>query len=74
MIRTTFMIAAVAFLSSAAAATPPVTVDSPCECHDAHGKARMAVKNGRQLRLRMQTRFKPSHLATSTVGQGRTYL
>src|SRR2546422_3489876 len=39
-------IAAIAFLSSAAAATsPPVTFESPCECHDNHGEHRWAVKN-----------------------------
>jgi hypothetical protein len=40
-----FAIAATAFLCSAAAATPPVTFESPCECRDAHGKTRLAVKN-----------------------------
>src|SRR6266576_4515024 len=46
MTRATFTIAAIAFLCSAAAATsPPVTFESPCECRDAHGKARLAVKN-----------------------------
>ena len=36
-----------AFLCSAVAATaaPPVTFDSPCECHDNHGEHRWAVKN-----------------------------
>ena len=39
-------IAAIAFLSSAAAATSlPVTFESPCECHDNHGEHRWAVKN-----------------------------
>jgi hypothetical protein len=33
----------VAFLCIAAA--PPVTFESPCECRDAHGKARLEVKN-----------------------------
>src|SRR6266487_1847307 len=46
MTRATFTIAAVAFLSNAAAATtPPVTFESPCECHDNHGEHRWAVKN-----------------------------
>jgi hypothetical protein len=36
MIRATFMIA-VAFLCVTAAATPPGTVVSPCECRDNHG-------------------------------------
>ena len=36
---------AIAFLCSAAAAAPPVTFDSPCECHDNHGEHRWAVKN-----------------------------
>ena len=40
------MIAAIAFLCSAAAATkPPVTFESPCECRDNHGEHRWAVKN-----------------------------
>ena len=40
-----FMIA-IAFLCSTAAATsPPVTFESPCECRDNHGKARWSVKN-----------------------------
>ncbi len=43
---TTIIITAVAFLCSTAATTePPVTFESPCECRDAHGKARLAVKN-----------------------------
>jgi hypothetical protein len=46
MIRTTYTIAAIAFLSSAAAATsPPVTFESPCLCHNNHGEHRWAVKN-----------------------------
>jgi hypothetical protein len=45
MMRATFTIAAIAFLFSAAAAAPPVSFESPCECRDAHGKARLAVKN-----------------------------
>src|SRR5256886_14836048 len=46
MTRATFTIAAVAFLWSTAAATsPPVTFESPCECHDNHGEHRWAVKN-----------------------------
>jgi len=45
MTRATFTIA-IAFLSSAAAATsPPVTFESPCECRDNHGEHRWAVKN-----------------------------
>jgi hypothetical protein len=43
MMRATFT-AAVAFFC-VAATSPPVTFESPCECHDAHGKARLAVKN-----------------------------
>jgi hypothetical protein len=39
-------VAAIVLFCSTAAATPPsVTVVSPCECRDAHGKARLAVKN-----------------------------
>src|SRR5213075_573886 len=39
-----FTIAAVAFVCSAAT-SPPVTFESPCECHDNHGEHRWAVKN-----------------------------
>jgi hypothetical protein len=46
MTRATFTIAAIAFLSSAAAApSPPVTFESPCSCRDNHGEHRWAVKN-----------------------------
>src|SRR5438270_12310961 len=41
---TTFIIAAIA-CSTAVAESPPVTFESPCECRDNHGKARLAVKN-----------------------------
>jgi hypothetical protein len=44
MTRATTLIIA-AFLCSAAAATsPPVTFESPCECRDSHGKHRWSVK------------------------------
>jgi hypothetical protein len=50
MTRATFTIAAIAFLSSAAAATSlPVTFESPCECRDNHGKHRWSVKNDSSL-------------------------
>src|SRR5947208_17038457 len=43
---TTLAIAAIAFLSSAGAATSlPVTFESPCSCRDNHGERRWAVKN-----------------------------
>ena len=43
--RVTFTIATLAFLCCAAAATPPlVTFESPCSCHDNHGKHRWSVK------------------------------
>jgi hypothetical protein len=46
MTRATLIIAAIAFFCSTEAATsPPVTFESPCECRDAHGKARLAVKS-----------------------------
>jgi hypothetical protein len=48
MMRTvTFAIAAIVFVCGvlAAATQPPVTVVSPCECRDNHGKGRWAVKN-----------------------------
>jgi hypothetical protein len=41
---TTFAIAAIALLCTAAT-QPPVTFDSPCSCHDNHGKARVSMKN-----------------------------
>ena len=41
---TTFAIAAIALLCTAAT-QPPVTFDSPCSCHDNHGKARVSTKN-----------------------------
>jgi hypothetical protein len=44
MTRETFTIAAVAFLCSAEAISQPVTFQSPCECRDAHGKARVSLK------------------------------
>jgi hypothetical protein len=45
MTRTALTIA-VAFVCGTAIATPPpVTVISPCECRDNHGKGRCAVKN-----------------------------
>src|SRR5216117_612389 len=46
----TFITAAIAFLSSAAAETPPpVTFESPCECRDNHGEHRWSVKNDSSL-------------------------
>jgi hypothetical protein len=44
MMRVTFTVATLAFLSIAAASSPPVTFESPCECHDNHGQHRWAVK------------------------------
>jgi hypothetical protein len=42
----TFTIAIIASLYGVAAATtPPVTFESPCECRDNHGKGRWSVKN-----------------------------
>src|SRR5437773_5367842 len=42
---TTLIIVAIAFIYSTAAATsPPVTFESPCECRDNHGKHRWSVK------------------------------
>ena len=40
---TTLIIAAL-FCSTAAAAPEPVTCDSPCDCHNAHGEGRWSVK------------------------------
>ena len=45
---TIFTIAAVAFLCRAAA-TSPVTFESPCECRDNHGKYRWSVKSDSSL-------------------------
>ena len=46
MPRPTFTIA-VGFLRITAAAPPqpPVTFESPCDCHDNHGEHRWSVKN-----------------------------
>jgi hypothetical protein len=45
MTRATFTIAAIAFLYRTVTAAPqPVTCDSPCECHNAHGEHRWSVK------------------------------
>ena len=41
---TTFAIAAIALLCTAAT-SPPVTCESPCLCPDNHGKARVSMKN-----------------------------
>src|SRR5438034_8299058 len=47
---TAFIIAAIAFLCTTAAATSlPVTFESPCECRDNHGKHRWSVKNDSSL-------------------------
>jgi hypothetical protein len=40
---TTLTVAAL-FCATAAAAPEAITCDSPCECHDAHGKGRWSVK------------------------------
>ena len=49
MTRATFTIA-IAFLSSTAAAGPqPVSGDSPCDYHDAHGEDRWSVKTDASL-------------------------
>jgi hypothetical protein len=46
MTREAFAIAAIAFVCGTAAATSPqVTFESPCECRDNHGEHRWAVKN-----------------------------
>jgi hypothetical protein len=43
--RATLTIAVVLLCGTAGATPPPVTVVSPCECRDNHGKGRWAVKN-----------------------------
>jgi hypothetical protein len=45
MTQATFTIAAIALVCGTGAAAPPVTFESPCECHDNHGKGRRSVKN-----------------------------
>jgi hypothetical protein len=45
MRATTLIIVAIALCSTAAAEQPVVTIVSPCECLDAHGVGRWAVKN-----------------------------
>jgi hypothetical protein len=50
MRREAFTIAAIALVCvMAVVAPPPVTFESSCECRDAHGKARLAVKATGQL-------------------------
>src|SRR5512132_881806 len=41
----TLTITAIAFICGTAAAAPPVTFESPCECRDYHGKGRLTEKN-----------------------------
>src|SRR4029450_12455162 len=45
---TTLIIAAL-FCSTAAAVPEPVTCDSPCDCHNAHGEGRWSVKTDASL-------------------------
>src|SRR6266853_2448544 len=45
---TTLIIAAL-FFRTAVAAPEPVTCDSPCDCHDAHGEGRWSVKTDASL-------------------------
>jgi hypothetical protein len=45
MSRAMLTVAGVIFLFSTAAISQPVTFDSPCSCHDNHGKTRSPVKN-----------------------------
>jgi hypothetical protein len=45
---TTLIIAALVY-SMTAAAPEPVTCDSPCDCHDAHGEGRWSVKTDASL-------------------------
>ena len=48
---------------AAAATSRLVTFESPCFCRDAHGKARLAVKNARQLRVRNRRSHLPGYAA-----------
>jgi hypothetical protein len=70
MTRATFTITIALVCGTAVATPPPVTFESPCSCRDNHGQHRWSVKIDPSLRLRMQTRFKLSHLARYTVGRG----
>jgi hypothetical protein len=49
MTRSTFAVAVAFLCSSGAAEQPPVTIVSPCECLDAHGKGRWTVKTDSSL-------------------------
>jgi hypothetical protein len=49
MTRATFTVAVAILCSGARAEQPPVTIVSPCECRDAHGKGQWAVKNDTSL-------------------------
>jgi len=43
------LIIAALFCSTAVAAPEPVTCDSPCDCHNAHGEGRWSVKTDASL-------------------------
>jgi hypothetical protein len=45
----TTLIFAALFCSTAVAAPEPVTCDSPCDCHNAHGEGRWSVKTDASL-------------------------
>jgi len=72
MTRATLTIAAIAFLSSAAASeSPPVTFESPCECSSAHGKGRWAVKNDPSTPPEQCERDSSSHASDIVGPSGR---
>src|SRR5690349_6945605 len=47
--RALFTIATFALLCAMATASEPITCESPCECHDAHGEGRWSVKTDASL-------------------------
>jgi len=69
MMRLTFTIAVALLCSMAAAASEPITCDSPCECHNANGKGRWAVKTDSSLPPTdasvIQNRWKGENIAVS---------
>ena len=49
MPRATFTVAVAILCRGATAEQPPVTIVSPCECRDAHGKGQWPAKNDTSL-------------------------
>jgi hypothetical protein len=65
MTRAVFTVAIALLYSAAAATPPPVTVVSPCECRDAHGKARLTFSS-QYVRLNSHAGGTPSRCTGTT--------